>query len=201
VWNEPDITKYWDGRRWATGYVRLLKAAYGAVKAADPGAQVILAGLTNRSWDDLGRIYSAGGRAFFDVAAIHPFSRRVSNVVKIVRLARGTMRRRGDAGKPLMLSEISWSSGRGHSRFNYGWETTEKGQAQRVRDVLGALSSRRVAYRLAGVFWYTWLSPKVGGRDSFDYSGLRRLSASGAVVDKPALWAWRVTVARLVAGP
>lgn len=201
VWNEPDITKYFspaaDQSAWAAPYVALLRTASTAIHAADPGAQVVAAGLTNRSWIDLGKIYAAGGRRWFDVAAIHPFSRRVVNVLKIVRLTRGTMRRAGDARKPLALTEMSWSSGMGRSHFNYGWETTEGGQADRIREVLPALARRRQAWHLVGLWWYTWLSEPLGGADSFDYSGLRRLRADGSVVDKPALRAWRDTVARL----
>lgn len=202
VWNEPDIEKYWSPARsqsgWAKPYVSLLRASSKALHAADPGAQVVAAGLTNRSWVDLGKVYAAGGRRWFDVAAIHPFSRRVANVLKIVELARATMRRAGDARKPLALTEVSWSSGKGRSTFNYGWETTEAGQADRVRQILPALARHRASWRLAGVWWYTWLSRAPGSAESFDYSGLRRLTAAGTPVDKPALKAWRDTVRRLV---
>jgi hypothetical protein len=192
IWNEPDLGKYWSGRQWAPGYVSLLRAARAAIKAADPSATIVLAGLTNRSWEDLRRIYRAGGRRLFDVAAVHPFSRRVSNVMKIVSLVRREMRRHGDARKRLVLSEVSWSSGRGHSTFNYGWEVTERAQALRLAAALVRLAARRRADRIAAIYWYTWLSPAIGGKDSFDYSGLRRLDAAGRPVSKPALTAFRV---------
>lgn len=198
VWNEPDITKYWSvPGAWAPGYVRLLRAAHSAIRRADPHAKVVLAGLTNRSWIDLRRVYAAGGRRLFDVAAAHPFSRRVANVVKIVDLVRKEMRRHGDARKALLLTEVSWSSGEGHSTFNYGWETTERGQAARVRAALTALAARRARDRIAGLYWYTWLSPAIGGADSFDYGGLRRLDGAGRSVSKPALAAFRATARRL----
>jgi hypothetical protein len=54
-----------------------------------------------------------------------------------------------------------------------------------------------VPLRIAGLYWYTWLSRPVGGADSFDYSGLRRVGDGGAVVDKPALTAFAQTVHRL----
>jgi hypothetical protein len=198
IWNEPDITKYWAvSGAWAPGYVRLLRAARAALKAADPGARVVLAGLTNRSWVDLRWVYAAGGGRLFDVAAAHPFSRRVANVVKIVDLVRAEMRRHGDARKPLLLTEVSWSSGAGHSTFNYGWETTEQGQAAKVHAALAALAARRARDRIAGVYWYTWLSPAIGDADSFDYAGLRRLDGAGDPVSKPALAAFETTVRAL----
>jgi hypothetical protein len=199
VWNEPDITRYLipaPGRSWAATYVPILRAGYRAIKAADRGATVIAAGLTNRSWVDLRRLYAAGGRRWFDAAAIHPFSRRPSNVVKIVRLARQEMRRRGDARKPLMLTEVSWSSGQGRSTFNYGWETTERGQAERVRQALRALARERTRLRIGGVWWYTWLSPEPGDAESFSYAGLRHLR-DGRAVSKPAYGAFRTTVRQL----
>ncbi len=132
-----------------------------------------------------------------DLAAVHPFSRRVTNVLKIVSLVRREMRRFGDADKQLVLSELSWSSGRGHSTFNYGWEMSERGQAARLGDALRQLATRRRPDRIAAVYWYTWLSPAIGGRDSFDYAGLRRLDASGRPISKPALTAFRAVVRRL----
>jgi hypothetical protein len=199
IWNEPDIPRYLSPpsrTSWATAYVRLLRPANRAVKRADPRAQVIAAGLTNRSWLDLRRLYQAGARPHFDAAAIHPFSRRPSNVVKIVRLARQEMRRRGDARKPLMLTELSWSSGQGRSTFNYGWETTERGQAERVTQAFRALARVRTELRIGGVWWYTWLSPPLGDDASFSYSGLRRIR-DGRAVNKPAYLAFRRVVRQL----
>jgi hypothetical protein len=193
VWNEPDIERYWVGAPWPQTYVALLRAARVAIKGADPRARVVAAGLTNRSWEDLAALYRAGGRGQFDVAAIHPFSRRVGNVLKIVGLARTAMRRAGDASTPLALTEVSWSSGKGRSTFNYGWEFDERGQAARVREALPALAAARKRLRLHGVWWYTWLSPAVGDDESFSYAGLRRISASG-VVSKPSLAAFRRAV-------
>jgi hypothetical protein len=196
VWNEPDIGRYWEGDPWPRTYVALLRAARPAIKGADPRAQVVAAGLTNESWKDLGKLYDAGARELFDAAAIHPFSRRPSNVMKIVKLARQEMRRSGDSTKPIVLSEISWSSGKGKSTFNYGWETTEKGQAQRIRQILPMLTRARRLYRIQSVYWYNWLSPPIGDDESFSYAGLRRISR-GKPVSKPALKAFRTTVRRL----
>ena len=196
MWNEPDIGRYWRADPWESAYVGLLRAARPAIKAVDPLAQVVAAGLTNRSWQDMAKLYKAGGRGLFDAAAVHPFSRRPSNVVKIVRLVRQVMRRNGDAALPLVLSEISWSSGKGKSTFNYGWEVTEKGQAARVREILPMLARERNRLRLQALYWYTWLSPAVGDDESFSYSGLRKLRG-GKPVSKPALRAFRATVRKL----
>jgi hypothetical protein len=197
IWNEPDLGKYWSAPDWPRGYVSLLRVARRTIKREEPSAKVVLAGLTNRSWLDLRRVYRAGGGRLFDIAAVHPFSRRVSNVLKIVSLVRREMSLHGDARKPLVLSEVSWSSGRGHSSFNYGWETSESGQAARLAAALVGLERRRKPDRIVAIYWYTWLSPPLGGHDSFDYAGLRRMDGTGHPVSKPALRAFRAVVRHL----
>jgi hypothetical protein len=159
------------------------------LRRADPGAQLVGAGLTNRSWIDLYAVYAAGGRRFFDIAAAHPFSARVSNVVKIVGLVRGEMARAGDARKPLLVTELSWTSGRGRATLSYGGETTESGQAARVRrpDEPGR-GGRPVSDRGAVL-----VHVAVTG----DRRGLRRLNARGRPVSKPALRAFRAIARRL----
>ena len=62
--------------------------------------------------------------------------------------------------------------------------------------MLRALARRRTKLRIGGVWWYTWLSPRIGARESFSYSGLRRVHGDG-VVSKPALRAYRTTVRKL----
>lgn len=197
VWNEPDIGRYWTAKPWVRSYLRLLRAGGRAIKRTDRRAKVVLGGLTNRSWDELRMIYRAGGRKAFDVAAIHPFSRRPANVLKIVRLARRAMIRGGDRRKPLLLTEISWSSGKGLSTANYGWETTEAGQAERIRQALPRLARNRRKLGIAGIYWFTWLSPERGSAQSFDYAGLRRMQ-DGRPVAKPALDAFRSVAGKLL---
>ena len=196
VWNEPNLKGYWIEKPWAPGYARLLRSAHDALKRADPGSVVVAAGLTNRSWIDLRKLYAAGARGSFDVAAIHPYTKTVFNVVKLAALARRTMRAAGDARLPLLISEMSWSSGLGRAKTIYGWEGTEASQAIRVRQALTALVPLRRRLGLGGIYWYTWLTDDLRGVNSFDYAGLRRISGGGGPIDKPALRAWRDTIAR-----
>ena len=198
IWNEPDLPKFWalDHGPWAEGYVRLLRAARKSLKAVDPKAKIVLAGMTNFSWRSLRSIYLAGGRGQFDIAAIHPFSKEVAGMLQIVRLARRAMAAGKDSKTPLLLTEVSWTSALGHAKLVYGWETTEAGQASKLHVALTQLAARRRPDNLAGFYWATWLSPKVGSAFSFDYSGLRKMSG-GIPVSKPALAAYRQTAAKL----
>jgi hypothetical protein len=198
IWNEPSLPGYWSIQPFARKYVALLRAASQAIKRVDRGATIVLAGLPNFSWRDLGSIYRAGGRRWFDVAAVHPYTSLVSNVVRIVQLNRQTMARYRDAAKPVLVGELSWSSGRGHVQESHGFlTTTEPGQAQRVSQALPALAAMRQRYRILQVFWFNWLSPPLGSPNAFDYAGLRRREPDGRIVDKPALAAFRAAARRL----
>jgi hypothetical protein len=193
IWNEPNIAINFVGvRSWPATYARLLRAAYRAVHGADSGARVVMAGLANFSWRDLSRAYRAGVRGSFDVAAVHPFSGRPSNSVKITRLNRDVMNRNGDSRKPIWLTELTWSSAKGKKTpLTQNWETTEAGQAQRLRQAYTLYVRARRSLRLGRIFWYTWATVDRNSKNSFDYSGLRTQRPDGRFVDKPALAAFR----------
>jgi hypothetical protein len=196
IWNEPNLTRYWNVAPWAPSYVSLLKAANAALKAADPGSRTILAGLPNESWLALREIYEQGGRGAFDVVALHPYTGRPGNVVKLVRFARKVMRPRGDSRIPVWVTELSWPAAVGKTHTTAGFETNEKGQAARLASGLALLSRARRALRIERVYWYTWLSAEGSSTSSFDYSGLRRLR-KGRIVSAPSLAVYQRVARRL----
>jgi hypothetical protein len=198
VWNEPNIAVYWTKQPFMRGYAHLLGAAYAAIKRADPQATVVMAGLANFSWRDLERLFERGGTTLrFDVAAVHPFSGRPSNSVKIVGLNRQVLNRHGARRKPIWLTELTWSSAKGKKRkLTQNWETTEAGQAQRLRAAYGLFIKARKVLRLQRIYWYTWVTVDRDSPNSFDYSGLRTERPDGTVVDKPAARAFRAVVRR-----
>ncbi|QEC49595.1 endo-1,4-beta-xylanase [Baekduia soli] len=200
IWNEPNLVDYFRTQPFQKPYAALLRAAYPAVKAADPGATVLMASMANFSWRDLARLLSVGGpRLRFDAAGAHPFSGRPSNALKIVRLNREALDRRGYRRVPLWLTELTWSSAKGKKQpLTQNWETTEAGQAQRLREMYGLLLRNRTRLRLARVFWYTWATVDAGSQNSFDYSGLTQALPDGTFRAKPALGAFRA-VARAAA--
>ena len=199
IWNEPNIPalNFVGVRSWPATYARLLRAAYPAVHSADRGAKVVMAGLANFSWRDLSRAYRAGVKGSFDVAAVHPFSGRPSNSVKITRLNRDVMNRNGDRRTPIWLTELTWSSAKGRKTpLTQNWETTERGQAQRLRQAYTLYVRARRSLRLGRIFWYTWATVDRNSKNSFDYSGLRTVLPSGRFADKPALAAFRAMAKR-----
>ena len=162
VWNEPNLTRYWTRQPFAPSYVRLLRAADRAIKAADPRARTVLAGLPNESFAALRSIYRAGGRGAFDVVALHPYTGKPRNVVKLVELARAEIRRARDRALPVWVTELSWPAALGKTDNIAGFETTDRGQASRLRSGLERLAAARRRLRIERVYWYTWLSNPTG---------------------------------------
>jgi len=198
IWNEPNLTRYWARQPFARSYVKLLRAAHRALRAADPGAKVILAGLPNESWIALRKVYRAGGKRYFDAVALHPYTGKPRNVVRLAEFARREMRRFKDGRTPIWITELSWPAAKGKTKSTTGFETTDKGQASRLREGIRLLARARKRLRIERVYWYTWLSQE-DSPNSFDYSGLRRVR-DGRVISAPALAVFRAAARRLQGG-
>jgi hypothetical protein len=194
IWNEPNLSNYWSEQPYPKPYKRLLCAAYGAVHRADPGAKVVMAGLANYSWRAMAALERAGVHGCFDVAAVHPFSGRPSNSLKITRLNRAVLDHAGDRSKPIWLTELTWSSAKGATKNTHGWETTAAGQAARLREAYTLYARNAKALRLQRIFWYTWVTKDRDSPNSFEWSGLREARPDGTIADKPALRALRSIV-------
>ena len=192
IWNEPSFQQFWSDQPWAPDYVKLLKRAHKAIKAADPRAKVVLAGLPNRSWTALGKIYDAGGRGQFDVAAFHPFTDKVSGVRTILKRDRRVMAAHGDRRKPLMVTELSWTAAKGKTHITYGNEQTASGQAQRLTAAYKMLAKLRKRLRIERAYWYTWASYDRDEFYPFDWAGLIKVKGK-TTTEKPAFKAFRRT--------
>ncbi len=127
LWNEPNLSLEWAGRKPdARAYVRLLQAAYPAVKAAAPNLPVLAAGLAptlednDRAQDDLvylRGIYAAGGGAYFDALTAHPYGFGQppeqppgpnSLNYRRLELLQAVMAANGDAAKLVWITEMGW---------------------------------------------------------------------------------------------
>lgn len=187
LFNEPDIDpslvransvfgcwgdeedEYYGGRT----YGRMLQAAYPAIKAADPEAQVIHGGLLLDAPDTLPTMFltgvlEAGGGDFFDVLAFHAYTFYTPDEYQWstapgtkwtdwggVVVGKSTYLRQVLEGygydKPLLLNEagLAWISP--------GDPTEEYRQAQ--ADYVVKLYSRGLALDLAAITWWGWQGP------------------------------------------
>lgn len=190
VWNEEQLAYYWH-QPFVKGYVALLRASHTAIKRADPGAKVVLGSLTNTAWKTLGQIYKGGARNLFDVVSVNAFTRTPAKVVLYLRLTRRAMGRFKDSKKPMIATELSWTSAKGSTKTVYTWDTTPAGQARNIGALLPMLGADRTQLGLLGFYYYTWIGLEEHGAPDFSFAGLEGLSSSGSVFSKPALGAFR----------
>ena len=130
VGNEPNTRRFWQPQPDAAAYTALLKLSYTAIKTADAGATVLSAGLSPATdaadgskispATFLRRIYENGGKGFFDVVAIHPYSvpaRPIDpatvnwNTFHRMPLLYDLMLRNGDGDKRMWITEFGAITG------------------------------------------------------------------------------------------
>jgi hypothetical protein len=104
---------------------------------------------------------------------------------------RAALRRTGDGARPIWATEVTWSSARGKAAHPLGFETTEGDQAARLRQALPLLARHRRALNLQRIYWESWLTADSNRANTFDYSGLRRVTVGGRVEPKPAFAAFK----------
>ena len=129
IWNEPDGVEFWKGAPPSAGaYLPLLQAAFKGIRGGDPGAKVLAAPATGNDYPFLEGIYAAGGKGSFDGVAVHtdtaclikapndyyrgPDGRIGQFSFLGFREMHAVMAANGDGDKPIIMSEIGWSTSR-----------------------------------------------------------------------------------------
>jgi hypothetical protein len=169
IWNEPSSKTYFQPRPDAKDYAKLVKISRNAIRSVDPEAQIVLAGVFTvpeggykyRVKPYLTELFGVRGIGkLFDIAALHPYARTVAGIRKQIKNARGVMRRAGLSEKPLWITELGWSSDPPSSVGPL--LVGEQGQRDRLEEAFEMLAAHRIAWNLAGVFWYSWRDPGYG---------------------------------------
>jgi cellulase (glycosyl hydrolase family 5)/Big-like domain-containing protein/putative glycosyl hydrolase len=125
VWNEPDETTFWHNGPQPAEYAAMLKAAYPAIKNADPAATVLVGGLVGNDFEFLEKLYDNGAKGSFDGVGVHtdtaclttdpreyyrePSGRIGRYSFTGYREVRATMVAHGD-DKPVWMTELGWAS-------------------------------------------------------------------------------------------
>lgn len=213
IWNEPEGTQYdWRTRPWQSSYVKLLKAAYPAIHRADHGATVVSGALVALGcggclpWTEATDLYKLGWKRDFDVLAMNVFTLNPKSVpgtvgydFTIVSRVRAIMARYHDLHKPVWITELTWSAAlhRVPKADLEGFETTAKGQAQRIAAFYKQLAVHHPD-NIQRAFWYDWASSYSPTPDypgsivSFQYTGLTKWGghAGQPFVPQPGLKAY-----------
>jgi hypothetical protein len=173
VWNEPNLNREWLGKPPnAAAYVKLLATCSEAIRAADPEAIVISAGLapTGNQLPDaipdvdyLRMLYAAGAAPYFDVLGLNaPGYKDPPDVSPDEAEARGDLRwmvfrhvedmraimvEQGDAHKQVALLEVGWTTDP-RPDSPYHWHAVS--EEQQAEYLAGA-------YRYAAEHWRPWV--------------------------------------------
>jgi hypothetical protein len=107
VWDEPDQANqlHFAGPNKPQRYAAILRAAYPAIKQANPNVPVLAGSLVGSNGVFLRALYAAGIKGYYDGLAVHFYNLTLASLRSIheVQLANGDT-------KPLWLDEFGWSS-------------------------------------------------------------------------------------------
>lgn len=127
LWNEADDASFWRPGPDPGAYAALLRAAYPAVKAANPSVKVVSTGMVANDYDFLAGVYAAGGGGKFDAVGVHTDTAcLLTSPAEYYREPNGRVGRysftgyrelhhlmtaNGDGGKGIWMTEIGWNTG------------------------------------------------------------------------------------------
>jgi hypothetical protein len=204
IWNEPNHPDFFKAPDQAAAYARLLKAAYPAVKAANPRAVVVGGSLSQSDHAFTQRLYDLGAKGFFDAFSVHPYSDDVSpldpratidarySFIRGVPAIRSVMLRNGDS-RPIWLTESGWSTSTLRTPDHWRNGVSEATQATFMRQQ--ATQIAQWPYVKVNI-WFDLLDRGSDRTDKYSNCGLLRVDGTA----KPAYTAFRAAAATLAAG-
>ena len=216
IWDEPNLADHWGGGPVnPAAYADLLARAARAIRAVDPNARILLAGLAPtaetgpQNLSDaryLERLYQVGAAPYFDIVAGKPYGfdtapndRRVDEAIlnfSRLLLLREVMVEHGDAGKPVWASHWGWNALPGPSTgTGQDWtglpsiwgQTDEPTQAART---IAALERVRSEWPWAGALILEHFQPAASPDDPrWGFALVGRDGAPGLVYQAVRTWA------------
>jgi hypothetical protein len=198
IWNEPNLPVYSGGKPNAAAYVAMLRTVGAAIKAKQPGSEIVTAGLPDSRLSKpnvfkyVQQMYAAGAKGTFDTLGVNPYSPTASNLISKLKKFRRIMDSHGDTAASIWVTELGWSDVGPKAAFRVG----KSGQATRIRQAVAALKKNETTLTLRGFFYFAWKDGAVykGGKDFWGlHTGL--LDKKGK--RKPAYAAFKKAVAAL----
>jgi hypothetical protein len=201
IWNEPNSTDFFKAPDQAAAYAALVKAAYPAVKAADPAATVVAGSLSQSDHAFTARLYQLGIKGFFDAFSVHPYSDDVSpldtragqdarySFVRGVPAVHSVMLANGDE-RPMWLTEAGFSTSPVRTSDHWRNGVSEATQAQFVRQHLQQVGKWPW---VRAIVWFNLQDAGTDRNDLYSNCGLRRWDGTA----KPAWAAFQDGIASL----
>ncbi|MEJ7784393.1 MAG: hypothetical protein WKF96_06285 [Solirubrobacteraceae bacterium] len=193
VWNEPNLRHYWPTGPSAKGYVALLKATGSGIRAVDPEAEIVTAGMPDSRISDppfftyLRQMYRAGARGTFDTLAVNAYAENVPLMMRILTRTRKVMRQNNDGASKLWVTEMGWSDRGPGSTYKAG----VKGQARYIGGAIKAFARNRARLKLRGFVYYSWRDGRPYAPKFQDFWGLHTGLLNRRGKPKPAFTAFK----------
>jgi len=169
IWNEPNFPVYWGGKPDAKAYARMVIAAAAGIRAADPNAYIVSAGLPDSTLGQnpvafVRTMVKAGAGASLNAIAIHPYAGTPAQVLALTRRLRTALDGVGARDLELWVTEIGWAAG-GPKAKNRTVSAAQQGPT--IVQAVRALAKHRDALRLHGIVYFAWRDGAVyqGGKD------------------------------------
>jgi hypothetical protein len=188
AWNEPNLGIFWKPTPSPTEYAELLELTGDAVHSVEPNAEVITGGIMPGGEgarnaisqnDFIARLYQSGVSESFDGVDLHPYEKKPKGVRRLVSDARSLMQVYGDAGEPLWVTEVGWSTAGPKDDERV---TTRKKQGKLLSQTMKMLTSQRAALGLRLASWFTYRDAPFAGCDWCGGAGM----LDGKLEPKPA---------------
>ena len=118
IWNEPDLSLFWQPQPDAAAYARLLVAASRSIRSADPSATVVGGSIAFNNTDYARALYDHGVKGSFDVLSVHPYtltrapddtSDRFHSLTATLDDFHALLRAKGDDDLPIWITELGWA--------------------------------------------------------------------------------------------
>ena len=161
IWNEPNLYVYWNPKSNAQQYLGMLQTVGAGIKAVDPTAEIVTAGMPDsflktaiRLKPYLKALYKNGGTNAFDTVAINSYAVSPKSLGKLMTKTRKLLNRLGGRSDKLWISEVGWCD-KGYKpghRFCVG----TKRQTKYTRQALSLIKKKRKAWKLRGFVWFSW---------------------------------------------
>jgi hypothetical protein len=163
IWNEQNSPTFYEPKPNVRRYAKMLKAGHDGIEAVDPGAEVLVGGMFGTplhgrkpaitSWDFLKKLYDIkGSKKYFDGVSIHPYAGQFKKVKLQIDLMRDEMKAAHDTRTDIWITEVGWASSGPRNPLVRG----NKGQAQRLKEAFNYFLSKRRAWHIQTVIWYSW---------------------------------------------
>jgi polysaccharide biosynthesis protein PslG len=159
IWNEPNFPSFWGGAPNAAEYAAMLKTVAPMIRAADPNAEIVSAGMPDslvrtaiRLVPYVNALYAAGVKGSFDDMGLHIYDDTPELAVGLVEQVRAIMNANGDSAVPIWVTEWGWASSGAPSRFTLDLA----GQAANTDALMGDIVARHEEFNVRGLIEYLW---------------------------------------------